>query len=116
MGLLAGSGMAWAGGCLLLRAAAANPAPCCHAAFHPQITVLFGFCGECQRRSTLAVWEAVMQVRPCCLSTRVVAQPVQLAGVPAPAAAALLTFRLMASPGAASSLCRCLMRYHSRRC
>jgi serine/threonine-protein phosphatase PP1 catalytic subunit len=27
-----------------------------------EITVLFGFCGECQRRSTLAVWEAVMQV------------------------------------------------------
>lgn len=26
-----------------------------------EITVLFGFCGECQRRSTLAVWEAVMQ-------------------------------------------------------
>lgn len=24
--------------------------------------VLFGFCGECQRRSTLAAWEAVMQV------------------------------------------------------
>ncbi|KAL4458245.1 hypothetical protein ABPG75_013110 [Micractinium tetrahymenae] len=27
-----------------------------------EITVLFGFCGECQRRSTLAAWEAVMQV------------------------------------------------------
>lgn len=27
-----------------------------------EITVLFGFCGECQRRSTLEVWEAVMQV------------------------------------------------------
>lgn len=25
--------------------------------------MLFGFCGECQRRSTLAVWEAVMQVQ-----------------------------------------------------
>ena len=24
--------------------------------------MLFGFCGECQRRSTLAVWEAVMGV------------------------------------------------------
>jgi len=27
------------------------------------LQVLFGFCGECQRRSTLAVWESVMQVR-----------------------------------------------------
>lgn len=27
-----------------------------------EITVLFGFCGECQRRSTLAAWESVMQV------------------------------------------------------
>lgn len=27
-----------------------------------EITVLFGFCSECQRRSTLAAWEAVMQV------------------------------------------------------
>ncbi|KAL4422089.1 hypothetical protein ABPG77_001557 [Micractinium sp. CCAP 211/92] len=27
-----------------------------------EITVLFGFCGECQRRSTLAAWEMVMQV------------------------------------------------------
>lgn len=27
-----------------------------------EITVLFGFCGECQRRSNLDVWEAVMRV------------------------------------------------------
>ncbi|GAB4820388.1 hypothetical protein N2152v2_007434 [Parachlorella kessleri] len=27
-----------------------------------EVTVMFGFCMECQRRSTLAVWEAVMQV------------------------------------------------------
>ena len=26
-----------------------------------QITILFGFCGECQRRSNLEVWEAVMK-------------------------------------------------------
>lgn len=26
-----------------------------------EITLMFGFCGECQRRSTLAAWEAVMQ-------------------------------------------------------
>lgn len=41
------------------------PSPACAACperlphWPPQ--VMFGFCGECQRRSTLAAWEAVMQ-------------------------------------------------------
>lgn len=39
------------------------PLTCQAVACPAEITVMFGFCMECQRRSTLAVWEAVMQAR-----------------------------------------------------